>query len=342
MCKSSNEPGGPKRCSADMRARAQESHDRVAALEQRQREIEQMLDARRTYGSEGAFRAALNARIRDIVRRSGIDGAEVARRFALQQFVSRLFDRDPESWLVTGGAALQFRSMEARATADLDLAVTRGVENLTEALTAASRRRAGEHGEFVVAVSAGSGPGAFTGKITYMLGGSRFAVAKLDVAAGRAFPFEPDTLVPDPVVSIDDVRPMSRVRTYAVASHLADKVAAMYEVHGSSGASPSTRSHDLADIVILSRCARVDAEELRGAVRQQEQRRGVVVPSPLVLPSEQWRRSYPARVAEAGLPAELRDADAALAEADRFVGAVLDGRISSGTWDPDRRSWTPK
>ncbi|WP_169716495.1 nucleotidyl transferase AbiEii/AbiGii toxin family protein, partial [Mycobacterium timonense] len=84
----------------------------------------------------------------------------------------------------------------------------------------------------------------------------------LDVAAGRAFPFERDTLVPDPVVAIDDVRPMSKVRTYAVASHLADKVAAMYEVHGSSGASPSTRSHDLADIVILSRCARVDAEEL--------------------------------------------------------------------------------
>ncbi|ORB73250.1 hypothetical protein BST46_31100, partial [Mycobacterium timonense] len=64
------------------------------------------------------------------------------------------------------------------------------------------------------------------------------------------------------MVAIDDVRPMSKVRTYAVASHLADKVAAMYEVHGSSGASPSTRSHDLADIVILSRCARVDAEEL--------------------------------------------------------------------------------
>lgn len=341
MCKASNEPGGPKRCSADMRARAQESHDRVAALEQREREIEELLDTRRTYGSEAAFRAALNTRIREIARTSGVDSAEVARRFALQQFVSRLFDRDPESWLVTGGTALQFRTAEARATADLDLAATRGVEDLTAALTAASRRRAGEHGDFVVAVSPGSGPGAFTGKITYLLNGSRFSVAKLDVAAGRQFPFEPDTLVPDPVVAIDDVRPMSRVRTYSVSSHVADKIAAMYELHGSSGESPSTRSHDLADIVILSRCARVDAEELRAAVRGQEQRRGLVVPTPLSLPSEQWRRSYPARVAQAGLPAELRDADAALVEADRFVGAVLDGRVQAGTWDPDRRSWNP-
>jgi hypothetical protein len=325
-----------------MRARAQESHDRVAALEHRQHEIEKMLDAGRTYGSEKAFRAALNARIREIARCTGSDGSEVARRFALQQFVSRIFDRDPQPWLVTGGTALQFRTTAARSTSDLDLAVSRGVEDLTAALTAASRRRAGEHGEFVVAVSAGSGVGAFSGKITYMLNGSRFAVSKLDVAVGREFPFEPDTLVPDPVVAIDDVRPMSKVRTYAVASHLADKVAAMYEAHGSTGASPSTRSHDLADIVILSRCAGVDAEELRDAVRGQERRRGVVVPTPLVLPSQQWRRSYPARVADAGLPAELRDADAALAEADRFLGAVLDGRIQAGIWDPDRRVWQTK
>jgi hypothetical protein len=322
-----------------MRARAQESRDRVAELERRSRELEEQLDAARTYGSEAAFRAALNSRIRQVTRQTGLDSAEVARRFALQQFVSRLFDRDPGSWLVTGGTALQFRTSEARSTADLDLAVTGEVDALTEALTEASRRRAGEHGDFVVAVTPAGGPGSFTGKITFRLNGSRFAVAKLDIVAGRRFPFEPDTLVPEPVLAIDDVRPMSRVRTYAVASHLADKIAAMYELHGSSGSAPSTRSHDLADIVILSRCAMVDAEELRAAVREQEQRRGVVVPSPLLLPNARWRSSYPARVATAGLPAELRDADSALAEAQRFIGAVLDGRVRSGTWDPHRRQW---
>jgi hypothetical protein len=212
------------------------------------------------------------------------------------------------------------------------------VDDVTAALRSASQRRGGEHGDFVVEVSS-SGPGAFTGKINYRLNGIRFAVAKLDVAAGREFPFEPDVLVPDPVVQIDDVRPMSGVRAYPVAAHLADKVAAMYEMHGASGASPSTRSHDLADIVILSRCAIVDARELRAAVRAQEARRGVAVPSPLELPSALWRRSYPSRLVGAGLPAELSDVDAALAEADRFLGAVLDGRVQSGTWDPQRREW---
>lgn len=338
MCKASGEPGGPKRCSADARARAQQSHDQVEELERRAREISAQLDAGRTYGSEQAFRAALNTRIRAIAKDTGADGVEIARRFALQQFISRLFDRYPAAFVVTGGTALQFRTEEARTTADLDLAATAMVDDLSAALNAAGQRRGGEHGDFQVSVTATS-PGSFTGRILYRLNGARFAVAKLDVVVGRDFPFDPDVVVPAPIVAIDDVLPMPRVRAYAVASHVADKVAAMYETHGSAGTSPSTRSHDLADIVILSRCAVVDAGELRAAVRGQEARRGVTIPTPLLLPSAEWRRSYPARVAAGGAPDELRDVDDALAAADRFVGAVLDGRVESGTWDPHQRAW---
>jgi hypothetical protein len=338
MCKASDEPGGPKRCSADARARAQLSHDHVEELEQRAREISAQLDAGRTYGSEEAFRAALNTRIRAVSREMGAGGAEIGRRFALQQFISRLFDRYPSAFVVTGGTALQFRTQEARSTADLDLAATAMVEDLSVALNAAGQRRGGEHGDFEVSVAATS-PGSFTGRVLYRLNGARFAVAKLDVVLGREFPFDPDVVVPEPVLTIDDVLPMPPVRAYAVASHVADKVAAMYETHGSAGTSPSTRSHDLADIVILSRCAVVDARELRAAVRGQEARRGISIPSPLVLPSDGWRLSYAARVAASGAPVELRDVDDALAAAERFVGAVLDGRVESGTWDPHQRAW---
>ena len=44
--------------------------------------IEELLDARRTYGSEAAFRAALNTRIREIARTTGVDSAEVAQAAA--------------------------------------------------------------------------------------------------------------------------------------------------------------------------------------------------------------------------------------------------------------------
>lgn len=116
----------------------------------------------------------------------------------------------------------------------------------------------------------------------------------------------------------------------------------MYELHGGDGATPSTRAHDLADIVVLSRCATADAEELRQAVRGEEARRGVSVPSPLVLPDEQWRRTYAAKAATSGLPLHLLDADTALAAAERFVGPVLSGRVQAGTWDPLLGEWRPK
>ncbi|WP_224160494.1 nucleotidyl transferase AbiEii/AbiGii toxin family protein, partial [Prevotella lacticifex] len=47
----------------------------------------------------------------------------MARAFVLQQFSSRLFRSDSaEQWVLTGGTALQYRSTEARPTADADLA----------------------------------------------------------------------------------------------------------------------------------------------------------------------------------------------------------------------------
>jgi len=317
----------------------EQSRDRVEQLGAELAELESGLDYARTYQSEQAFRAALNKRIRQIADSQELDHAEVARRFALQQFMSRLFARDAASWVVTGGTALQFRSPEARSTADLDLTVTGTVADIRDALTVAAARRAGEHGHFTVDVVAAGSPSSYAGRITYILNGSRFSGAKLDVVAGREMPFEPELMTPAPVVEIDDVRPMTPVRTYHVAAHLGDKVAAMYEMHGRAGDSPSTRSHDLADIVILSRCASVDAGELRAAIAGEQLRRGVVVPVPLKMPNPDWVRSYPARVRSSELPAALQDVNVALLEADRFLSPVLDGRVQGGRWDPARRSW---
>lgn len=45
MCKSSNEPGGPRRCSADPRAQLQRSRDRVAQLERRRDALAAQIEA---------------------------------------------------------------------------------------------------------------------------------------------------------------------------------------------------------------------------------------------------------------------------------------------------------
>ncbi|OWM01220.1 hypothetical protein B7435_16785 [Mycolicibacterium peregrinum] len=338
MCRSADQPGGPRRCPSDARdnyERARSERDRLAA---RAGELTSQLDATRTYSSARAFRSALNDRIRLASEQSGLQHNDIARRFVLQQFLSRVFADERPGWMLTGGTALQIRSPEARSTTDVDIAAGIEARDLHAVLTEATERRGGEHGEFDITLNPALGPGSFTGTIVYGLEGRRFAAAKIDIATGHDIPFPAEPLTAAPVVDIDDVHPMPAVPVYPVAAHLADKVAAMYEIHG-DGKVASSRPHDLADIVILSRCTAVDAGELRQALDLQQQRRRVSVPQRLVLPDDSWHQAYPPRVKGTPLPAELHTADGALAEANRFLGPVLLGTVDHHRWDPDRQTW---
>jgi hypothetical protein len=130
------------------------------------------------------------------------------------------------------------------------------------------------------------------------------------------------------------------MRIYPVALHLADKVAAMYEHHGPDGTTPSTRPHDLADIIILSRSTSVDAAVLRAAVREQELRRHITVPVPLTIPNSDWERTYQERVRHTALPTDLHDLASAMAEANRFLAPALSG-TANNAWDPTTGGWAP-
>ncbi|SLH40822.1 Nucleotidyl transferase of uncharacterised function (DUF1814) [Mycobacteroides abscessus subsp. massiliense] len=289
------------------------------------------------YASEEAFRAALNERIRQAAKAEGLSHNDLARRFALQQFVSRLFTAEPDAFVVTGGTALQFRTSEARPTSDVDLAVTREIADMQSVLIRAAQRRPGEHGEFAIEVRAvNSSPGVYTGRITYKLNGVRYAVAKIDIASHRELPEAPDLVAPDPVIGIDDTWPLPAVSTYPVAAHLADKLGAWHERHDGQ---PSTRAHDLADVVLLSRSCAVRAEELRDAIAVQERRRGIAIPATLSLPSPQWRKTYRSRVSQSRLPERLHDAEVALREANVFLGPILSGQVTAGMWNPVLGTW---
>ncbi len=293
------------------------------------------------YAGEGDFRKALIARLRQLGTDTGWGPQDAARAFALQQLTSRLFrSESARSWVLTGGTALQYRSNEARPTTDADLAFAADAAALRATLTSALAQREGEYGSFDVVVHVSADRGQHKARIAYLVVGQRLSSATLDVNTARATDFEPDTLTPAPFVSMPDLLPQPPMQVYPVARHLADKVTAMYERHGATSASPSTRPHDLADIVILARSSTVDASELLVAIRSEEQRRGVTVPSPLVLPDESWVSSYRRRVERSGLPASLHEVRAALTVANELLGPVMSGQVLDGRWDPTSLSWT--
>lgn len=295
------------------------------------------------YASEDAFRAGLKARLVREARDSRFSRDELARAFTLHLFTARLFrSSDAKHWILTGGTALQFRApQQARPTADADLATRLDAEHMQESLQRAARPGPGDFGHFDIRISPTHNPGLFAGHIRYVVAGQRFSDASLDLATHREMLFAAEETVPEPALRVDELDPMPVIRMQAVAEAIADKVAALYELHGPQGQTPSTRVHDLVDLAILTGTQRVDAAQLHTALRYQEQRRAITIPVPLVLPSPSWQRDYPDRAAHSGVPRELGTAERALAYTNTLIEPVLSGRVTSGQWDPGTGAWAP-
>ncbi|MGW8812957.1 nucleotidyl transferase AbiEii/AbiGii toxin family protein [Gordonia terrae] len=294
------------------------------------------------YASEEAFRAGLKARLSAQARTSRFSRDELAQTVTLQLFLARLFrSPDADQWILTGGSALQFRApTQARPTTDADLATRLDAEHMQRSLRQAAHPGPGDFGEFDIAIIPTRSPGLFAGRIRYNIAGQRFSDATLDIATHREMLLPPETISPNPVLALDELDPMPVIRMQAAAEAVADKVAALYELHGTHGDSPSTRAHDLVDLVILARTQSFDAEQLCAAIRHQEHRRDLTIPVPLVLPNPIWERDYPARAAHSGLPAHLHQAHAALAAANSLIEPILTGATGNSQWNPDDGMWT--
>jgi hypothetical protein len=90
----------------------------------------------RTYATAGAFRRALEERLRIISHAEQIDLNRLRRQVSFDRLLARLFRDDAASWVLKGGYALELRFKSARSTIDIDLTV-RGAIGATEAGEAA-------------------------------------------------------------------------------------------------------------------------------------------------------------------------------------------------------------
>lgn len=81
----------------------------------------------RTYATSGAFRKALEGRLRRIAEIEQVDLNRLRRQVAFDRLLARLFQSEPAPWALKGGYALELRLKTACATVDIDLALQSGV-----------------------------------------------------------------------------------------------------------------------------------------------------------------------------------------------------------------------
>ena len=100
----------------------------------------------RAYTSPGAFRQALEERLKTISRQEGTDFQRLCRQVAFDRFLARLASEPSGDWILKGGYAMELRFVTARSTRDLDFTLRAG--NTDSALDHLQRVGARDIGDF--------------------------------------------------------------------------------------------------------------------------------------------------------------------------------------------------
>ncbi len=209
------------------------------------------------YKDATALRRALEDRLKQESADTGGDLGRLRRRVVFDRLAVRLSLDHETQWVLKGGAALEFRLQDrARATKDLDLAVTNDVEDGSTVrdllIDALAEDPDGDWFSFRVrepvamAVDA-AGRGAWRFSVEAWLAGKTFAGIRLDVAArGEELAVTEQLELPGSLKFANI--PARSIEVVERRQHFAEKLHALTRDYGDR---PNTRVKDLVDLVLL-------------------------------------------------------------------------------------------
>jgi hypothetical protein len=290
------------------------------------------------YADAGAFRMALEQRLKD---RAAGDGARLARdrkRVAFDRLLARLLTVAEGRWLLKGGFALDLRlAARARSTKDVDIEWQAEEGELLDALLDAGDHDADDF--FVFAIERAGAPedhlgGSHRFRVTASLAGRPFETFLLDVGFRSDEAVTTETLRTDELLSFAGIPPVE-VAAVPLELQVAEKLHAYTRTY--EGQRTSTRAKDLVDLALISELSSLDAAALRREVKTIFTLRDThTTPGALPPPPAEWAVPYRNLAGEVGAPVEL---GAGHRDAAALLDPVLAGKVTSGTWNPAERRW---
>src|SRR5215210_3719367 len=266
------------------------------------------------YESPAAVRQALETRLGNRSRDTGVDLERLRRRAAFERLLVRLELGTPHRWVVKGGMALEIRLGDrARSTRDLDLALRDAEgdgaavrELLIDCLSVA---REEDGFEFLVGEPSAitldeAGRPGWRFPVESRMSGRKFANVRLDVVA------RDDEVSKTQRVALPGVLDFAGLERHEVevvdpAQHFAEKAHAFTRTYGDR---PNTRVRDLPDMVLLIDDGLEPTPELFAIVSRLFEARGEpAMPDELPDPPSFWRESYPAMATDLDVSAKTLD-----------------------------------
>lgn len=291
------------------------------------------------YETAGAFRAALEQRLRNEAESGGIALIRLRKRVAFERFLARLAASGSDGWVLKGAFALELRlGLRTRTTKDIDLGRDDDEEAATEHLNAATGVSLDDFFDFEVrrtpALDAAAGFRAVRYSVRADLAGRPFEQFPVDVALGESSPVRAEELL---IANSLDFAAVASVQlpVLPLEQHVAEKLHAYTGSYGQEGRE-STRVKDLVDLVLIAELTELDADSLGHALRTTfAQRARQPLPGTLPPPPADWARPYAELAREVGIVADIDLGHSSAAELlDPILGSGADGR-----WNPRSRHW---
>lgn len=290
------------------------------------------------YHSSGAFRRALEDRLRSQSLALGLPLVRLRKMVVFERFVARLTVAQPGYWLLKGGLALQWRLGNlARTTKDLDMLLAAPLADIHQALVRAALLDIGDWFRFLVSrpVLPEAQPGApgLRFQVQSLVDGRLFEAFHLDVGWGDPVVEPPDELTLPSLLEFAGLSPVT-VLCYPLSQHIAEKVHAYTRPHVSG---ESSRVKDLLDILLIARASAVDGRVLSRAIQATFEARGThALPHDLPDAPGSWNAPFGRMARDVG----WRDVTLAVAMdmARKFLNPVLQGH-AQGLWDVSLWEW---
>jgi hypothetical protein len=299
-------------------------------------EVSEMTNSR--YTTAGAFRSALTARLGAIAKDSRWTLHDLQRQFAYDRLLERLALID-QGWIMKGATALLARDLGVRGTTDIDLLRLVDPTQAENELRRAAALVLSDWFTFDVGspTTVADGVKGLRIPITARVGTTAWSTFHVDVVGSGVIMTGVVESIPALAEGLFPEVGRPPYRVYPLVDHIADKLAEMYELHGSLQR-PSTRFKDLVDLVAIVTQASIPALDQRRAVESEFARRALEIPDRLVAPDRQlWVRGYQ-REAKRSLLDIAIELDEALDLVGRYVNPVFSS-TALGMWNPNQLLW---
>jgi hypothetical protein len=274
-----------------------------------------MMASPRKYSTAGAFRRALEERLKRASLTEQIDLNRLRRQVSFDRLLARLFREEPAPWVLKGGYALELRFKAARSTVDIDLTLQRVVAEtatgsdtnqvVREMLQNVANIPLDDWFEYRI------GP-PIIDLAAAPYGGARYPVeARMDERIFARFHLDAGIgdVVMQPLETVECrdwlgfagiERP--QVRMIAREQQFAEKIHAYTLPRNAS----NSRVKDLVDLALLIGSGGLDTQQILGALRLTFERRGTHhLPAGLVSPPADWQIPFQALAEECGLPTDV-------------------------------------